>query len=162
MYGMGARSLAQQMGIELKEAKAFIEGYFDVYAGVRTFLDRTVAEARERGFVETLLGRRRWLPQLRGGGLERSIAERAAINTPIQGSAADLVKRAMLNVQNALPRHPGARLLLQVHDELLLECPESAAQSLTEMVRREMEGCYALDVPLLVSAGTGRTWYDVH
>ncbi|MFN8589191.1 MAG: DNA polymerase I [Candidatus Eisenbacteria bacterium] len=162
MYGMGSRSLAQQMGIELKEAKAFIEGYFEVYAGVRAFLDRTVAEARERGYVETLLGRRRWLPQLRGGGLERSMAERAAINTPIQGSAADLVKRAMLNVQNALARHPGARLLLQVHDELLLECPESAAQSVTEMVRREMEGCYALSVPLTVSAGTGRTWFDVH
>ncbi len=165
MYGMGARSLAQQMGIELKEAKEFIESYFSVYAGVRAFLDRTVEVARERGYVETLLGRRRWLPALRhGGGLERSMAERAAINTPIQGSAADLVKRAMLNVQNALRLGSRARLLLQVHDELLLECPEAEASFVTrEMVRREMEGCYALDVPLLtVSAGTGRTWFDVH
>ncbi|MCC6652971.1 MAG: DNA polymerase I [Candidatus Eisenbacteria bacterium] len=162
MYGMGARSLAQQMGIELKEAKEFIEGYFSVYSGVRTFLDRTVAEARERGYVETLLGRRRWLPQLRGGGLERSIAERAAINTPIQGSAADLVKLAMLRVQYALPRHAGARLLLQVHDELLLECRAGMAPEVAEMVRREMEGCYALSVPLTVSAGIGATWYDVH
>ncbi|MBI5171201.1 MAG: DNA polymerase I, partial [Candidatus Eisenbacteria bacterium] len=163
MYGMGARSLAQQMGIELKEAKEFIESYFSVYAGVRAFLDRTVEEARERGYVETLLGRRRWLPALRhGGGLERSMAERAAINTPIQGSAADLVKQAMLNVQNALRLGSRARLLLQVHDELLLECPEAEASFVTEMVRREMEGCYPLSVPLTVSAGTGATWFDVH
>lgn len=163
MYGMGPRSLAQQMGIELADAKEFIAGYFSVYAGVRRFLDRTLEEARERGFVQTLLGRRRYLPQLRGGGMERSIAERAAINTPIQGSAADLVKLAMLRVHAALVRRAsGARMLLQVHDELLLECPAGDANAIAALVRAEMEGCYPLAVPLTVSVGQGTTWFDAH
>ncbi len=163
MYGMGSRSLAQQMGIGLQEAKEFIEGYFTVYAGVRRFLDRTLEEARESGYVQTLLGRRRYLPALRStGGLERSMAERAAINTPIQGSAADLVKLAMLRVHQALARRTGTRLLLQVHDELVLECPEGDADRVSEWVRTEMEGCYALRVPLTVSVGRGLTWFEVH
>jgi DNA polymerase-1 len=163
MYGMGARSLAQQMGLELSEAKAFIEGYFAAYAGVRRFLDTTVEEARERGWVQTILGRRRYLPQLRsGGGMERSMAERAAINTPIQGSAADLVKLAMLRVQKNVTTRAKARLLLQVHDELLLECPAANAPEVAALVREQMEGCYHLDVPLTVSVGTGATWFDVH
>ena len=162
MYGMGSRSLAQQMGIPLEEAKAFIDGYFEEFAGVRAYLDRTVAEARERGYVETLLGRRRWLPALRSAqGLERSNAERAAINTPIQGSAADLVKLAMLRVQGSLARGT-ARLLLQVHDELVLECRSEAARGVSERVRREMEHCFTLRVPLTVSVGMGATWYDIH
>jgi len=163
LYGMGARSLAQQMGLELKEAKDFIDGYFTVYAGVRRYLDATLEEARSRGWVATLLGRRRYLPELRSSnGAERSFAERAAINTPIQGSAADLVKLAMLSVHRAIARHTGARLLLQVHDELLLECPEGEAGAVADLVRREMQGCYPLNVPLIVSIGTGRTWFDVH
>ncbi|HEV2105010.1 MAG TPA: DNA polymerase, partial [Candidatus Eisenbacteria bacterium] len=164
MYGMGARSLAQQMGLELAEARAFIDGYFTAYAGVRHFLDRTLAEARERGWVQTLLGRRRYLPQLRGDdGAARAFAERAAINTPLQGSAADLVKLAMLRVDAALRRDaPGARLLLQVHDELLVECPAADAAAVAERVRAEMEGAYTLAVPLTVSVGTGGTWFDVH
>ncbi|HXS81583.1 MAG TPA: DNA polymerase I [Methylomirabilota bacterium] len=163
LYGMGARSLAQQMGLELKDAKEFIDGYFSVYAGVRRFLDATLEEARSRGWVATLLGRRRYLPELRStNGAERSFAERAAINTPIQGSAADLVKLAMLSVHRALANRTGARLLLQVHDELLVECPQGEAEGVTELVRREMQGCYPLNVPLTVSVGTGRTWFDVH
>ncbi|MEQ1834794.1 MAG: DNA polymerase I [Candidatus Eisenbacteria bacterium] len=163
LYGMGARSLAQQMGLELKEAKAFIEGYFEVYAGVRRYLDATVVEARERGWVATILGRRRYLPELRSGnGMERAFAERAAINTPIQGSAADLVKLAMLSVHRALAKRPGARLLLQVHDELLVEAPRGDAELVAALVKREMEGCYPLSVPLTVSVGTGDTWFDVH
>jgi DNA polymerase-1 len=147
----------------MKEAKEFIDGYFTVYAGVRRYLDRTLEEARERGYVQTLLGRRRWLPQLRGGGMERSMAERAAINTPIQGSAADLVKLAMLRVHEKLARSgTGARLLLQVHDELLVECPAGAAARVAAIVKAEMEGCFPMSVPLTVSAGTGATWYDVH
>ena len=104
------------------------------------------------------------MPKLRsGGGLERSIAERAAINTPIQGSAADLVKLAMLRVHAALARRRGrARLLLQVHDELLLECPRAEAPAIAQLVREEMEGCYALRVTLTVSVGVGETWFDVH
>ena len=163
LYGMGARSLAQQMGLELEEARAFIDGYFSVYAGVRRHLDATLEEARERGWVATLLGRRRYLPELRSShGAARSFAERAAINTPIQGSAADLVKLAMLSVHRALSNRAGARLLLQVHDELLLECPSGDAEAVAALVRREMEGCYPLRVPLTVSVGVGHTWFDVH
>jgi DNA polymerase-1 len=164
MYGMGARSLSAQMGIGLPEAQDFIGHYFRVYERVREYLDQVVADARRRGFVETLLGRRRYLPQLSGGsGAERSFAERAAINTPIQGSAADLMKLAMIRVRGALKqRHPSARLLLQVHDELLLECPAGEASAVSERVRAEMEGCFALNVPLLVSVGRGHTWLDVH
>jgi DNA polymerase-1 len=164
MYGMGARSLAQQMGIALADAQEFISGYFRVYAGVRAYLDRTLEEARTRGWVATLLGRRRYLPQLaQGDSLQRSNAERAAINTPIQGSAADLVKLAMLRVDAELARAGrGARLLLQVHDELLVECPEPEADAVSQLVQREMEGCYPMSVPLTVSVGRGRSWFDVH
>jgi DNA polymerase-1 len=164
MYGMGSRSLAQQMGITLEEARAFIDDYFGAFAGVRRFLDRTVAEARERGWVETILKRRRYLPALRSdNGLERSNAERAAINTPIQGSAADLVKLAMIKVHQSLERgRSPARLLLQVHDELLLECPVGDADEVAAIVQREMESCYELKVPLTVSLGRGRSWFDVH
>jgi DNA polymerase I len=179
IYGMGPRSLAQQMGIPLAEAQEFIRGYFEVYAGVRAFLDQTLAVARERGYVETLLGRRRWLPALRSGnGLERSNAERAAINTPIQGSAADLVKRAMIDLHRP-PRgapwsrdprpgvlwgcDPSARLLLQVHDELVLECDAIRADAVAGKVRAVMEGVFPdLRVPLTVTVGTGATWLDVH
>jgi DNA polymerase-1 len=164
MYGMGARSLSQQMGIGLAEAQDFIQGYFRVYAGVREFLDRTVEEARRDGFVKTLLGRRRYLPELASGhGGARALAERAAINTPIQGSAADLMKLAMVRVHRALPRvAPSARLLLQVHDELLLECSAADGDAVGRTVKAEMEGCFPLRVPLRVSLGTGSTWFDVH
>jgi DNA polymerase-1 len=164
MYGMGARSLSAQMGISLEDAQEFIGHYFRVYARVREYLDQIVADARRRGYVETLLGRRRYLPELSSGsGAERSNAERAAINTPIQGSAADLMKLAMIRVRGALKRlHPSARLLLQVHDELLLECPAEEANAVAERVRAEMEGCYELAVPLAVTAGSGPSWFDVH
>ncbi|HET9326928.1 MAG TPA: DNA polymerase I, partial [Candidatus Eisenbacteria bacterium] len=164
MYGMGARSLAQQMGIPLAEAQAFIAEYFRVFGGVRAFLDRTMADARQQGWVATLLGRRRYLPGLDSAhGGERSATERAAINTPIQGSAADLMKLAMIRVAAALKAHiPSARLLLQVHDELLLECPMQDADLVSERVREEMEGCFPLRVPLVVTVGRGSTWFDVH
>jgi DNA polymerase-1 len=164
MYGMGARSLSQQMGLALPEAEEFIRQYFQVYARVREYLDATLEEARRRGWVQTLLARRRYLPALASThGGERSNAERAAINTPIQGSAADLMKLAMIRVQGALKRHrPSARLLLQVHDELLLECPAGEAEAVSELVRHEMEGCFPLRVPLQAGTGRGPTWFDVH
>jgi DNA polymerase-1 len=164
LYGMGARSLSQQMGIGLAEAQEFIAGYFRVYARVREFLDATVEEARRRGFVSTLLGRRLYLPELSStNGQRRSFAERVAINAPIQGSAADLMKLAMIRVHRALKqRMPSARLLLQVHDELLLESPAAEVEAVSELVRTEMVGCFPLEVPLEVSVGTGPTWFDVH
>ncbi len=164
MYGMGARSLAQQMGIGLPEAEDFIRHYFGVYARVREFLDDTLAGARRRGWVQTLLGRRRYLPDLASpNGARRSLAERAAVNTPIQGSAADLMKLAMVRVHAALKRQvPSARLLLQVHDELLLECPAADAEAAAALTRAEMRDCFPLRVPLEVSVGLGATWFDVH
>jgi DNA polymerase I len=164
MYGMGARSLSAQMGIGLEEAREFIAHYFRVYARVREYLDQIVADARRTGYVTTLLGRRRYLPELASGmGASRAFAERAAINTPIQGSAADLMKLAMIRVRASLKqRHPSARLLLQVHDELLLECPAEEASAVSEQVRAEMEGCFELSVPLQVTVGRGPTWFDVH
>ena len=164
MYGMGARSLSQQMGIGLPEAQAFIAGYFKAYARVREYLDHTVEETRARGYVQTLLGRRVYLPALSSGhGATRAAAERVAINAPIQGSAADLMKLAMIRVHRALKQQrPSARLLLQVHDELLLECPSVEVESVSQLVRTEMEGCYPMRVPLTVSLGCGSTWFDVH
>ena len=164
MYGMGARSLSTQMGIGFEEAQEFIGHYFRVYARVREYLDQIVADARRSGYVATLLGRRRYLPELASDhGATRALGERVAINTPIQGSAADLMKLAMIRVRSALKQlHPSARLLLQVHDELLLECPEEEANAVSERVRAEMEGCFALSVPLQVSVGRGPSWFDVH
>jgi DNA polymerase-1 len=164
MYGMGARSLAQQMGIGRAEAEDFIRHYFGVYGRVREFLDATLEEARRRGWVQTLLGRRRYLPELASAnGARRSLAERAAVNTPIQGSAADLMKLAMVRVDAALKRQrPSARLLLQVHDELLLECPAADAEAVAALSRAEMQDCFPLRVPLVVSVGYGASWFDVH
>ena len=164
MYGMGARSLSQQMGIALAEAQDFIAGYFKVYARVREYIDGTIEEARARGYVQTLLGRRLYLPELASGpGAARAAAERVAINAPIQGSAADLMKLAMIRVHGVLKqRRSSARLLLQVHDELLLETRSEEVDAVSELVRAEMEGCYALRVPLTVSLGRGASWFDVH
>ena len=164
IYGMGARSLSQQMGITLAEAQEFIKQYFEVYSGVRDFLDRSLAEARQRGYAITLFGRRRYLPGLTdGNGGVRSLAERVAVNTPIQGSAADLMKLAMIRVHAALKRfNPSAKLLLQVHDELLLEVPEHDAAAVEAVMRKEMEQCFPLRVPLEVTAGHGGTWLDAH
>jgi DNA polymerase-1 len=164
MYGMGARSLSQQMGIGLPEAQEFIRHYFQVFARVREFLDRSVEEARQRGYASTLFGRRRYLPDLASAnGAARSLAERVAVNTPIQGSAADLMKLAMVRVHAALKGSvPSARLLLQVHDELLLEAPRGDAEAAAQVMRGEMERCFPLRVPLEVSVGLGDTWLDVH
>ena len=164
MYGMGPRSLSQQMGLSLAEAQEFIRRYFQAFAGVRRFLDRTLEEGRRNGYVQTLLGRRRYLPGLSSAhGAERSFAERAAINAPIQGSAADLVKLAMIRARRALKiDHPTARLLLQVHDELLFEADAAEAEAVAARVKSEMESAYALEVPLLVSVGRGASWFDVH
>ena len=164
MYGMGARSLSQQMKIPLSEAQDFIRNYFRVFSGVREYIDRQIGEARHRGYVQTLFGRRRWLPALTtDAGAARALAERVAINAPIQGSAADLMKLAMIRVHRVLKRvAPSARLLLQVHDELLIEAPTEAADTVAERVLAEMEGCFPLRVPLEVSVGRGATWFDVH
>jgi DNA polymerase-1 len=162
IYGQGALALSRQLGITLEEAKAFIKHYFERFAGVRAWLDRTVDEARQRGFVETLFGRRRYIPELRDRNFSiRSFGERTATNSPLQGSAADLIKIAMIRIHAALKQAQlGAKMLLQVHDELVLEVPEAERSVAGALVKREMEGVADLAVPLVVSVGAGKNWID--
>ena len=162
IYGQGPHALARQLGIPFDEAKRFIAEYFERFAGVRTFLDRTVAGARERGYVETIFGRRRYIPELRDANYNvRAFGERTAGNSPLQGSAADLIKVAMVRLSATL-REQGrrARLLLQVHDELLLECPVEEAEAVAALVRGEMASAATLSVPLVVDVGIGDNWLD--
>jgi len=164
VYGMGSGRAARELGVPVAEAQAYIDGYFARYAGVRAFLDATVAGARERGYVTTVLGRRRYLPELGArDAAVRQFAERAATNTPIQGSAADVIKLAMLEVRRRLrAAGQGGRMLLQVHDELVLEAPAAAAPAIAEAVRTAMEGVFPLTVPLKVDVRTGNTWAEIH
>jgi DNA polymerase-1 len=162
IYGQGALALSRQLGITLEEAKAFIKRYFERFAGVRAWLDRTIDEARQRGFVETVFGRRRYIPELRDRNFSiRAFGERTATNSPLQGSAADLIKIAMIRIHAALQRTGmDAKMLLQVHDELVLEVTENEADDAGRLVKREMEGVAELRVPLLVSVGAGKNWID--
>ena len=166
IYGMGAYGLSQQLGIDQKQAKEFIERYFERYPGVRVWLDRTIEEAKRAGYVETLLGRRRYLPEI--ASTNRSVAqfaERMAINTPVQGTAADMIKQAMLAIDRELaaPKHRWrALMVLQIHDELLFEVPEGEADRLVAMVREKMEGVMKLAVPVKVDVGRGKNWAEAH
>ena len=161
LYGQGPFALAQQLGISRDEAKAFITAYFARFSGVRHFLDEQVANARERGYVETLLGRRRYIPELQSGNWNvRQFGERVAQNTPIQGTAADLLKRAMIDVDRALEASSwGARLLLTVHDELLFEVPDERVDEVRSAVVELMEGAFELAVPIAVDWRVGTDWY---
>ena len=164
IYGMGAQRLARELGIPLDRADTYIRNYFDRYAGVRAYLDRTLAEARTRGYVTTLLGRRRAMPELVSNDRRvAQAAERTAANTPIQGSAADLIKLAMVAIDRRI-RAEGleVRMLLQVHDELVFEVPEGQCETAAAVVRHEMENVCPLRVPLRVEVGSGRTWADAH
>ena len=164
LYGKSAFTLARDLGIERKQAEAFIAAYFSRYPAVRRFIDQTIEQARETGEVRTLLGRLRRLPDLRSKNFQlRAEAERQAMNTPVQGSAADLIKRAMIDLHAELSRRGlGSRLILQIHDELLLEVPEAEAEEARALVQRVMEGALALDVPLVADARLGRNWAEVH
>jgi DNA polymerase-1 len=164
MYGQGPVGLSRQIGITREAAKQFIAAYKAQFPGVTAFLDRTVKEATQSGYVTTLMKRRRYLPNLSSGeGRFRAEAERMAINTPIQGTAADLIKMAMLAVDRDLKaRHPKARLLLQVHDELVLEAPDDEAEAVAAVVRSAMENAVALSVPVVVDVGVGRDWAGIH
>jgi len=161
-YGLSAFGLSKQLGISTSEASGLMEEYFARFGGVRDYLRDVVAEARGTGFTETMLGRRRYLPDLNSDNRQRrEMAERMALNAPIQGSAADIIKVAMLRVEEAL-RGEGlrSRMLLQVHDELVLEVPASEKETVETLVRAEMGAAVELDVPLDVSVGWGRTWHD--
>jgi DNA polymerase-1 len=164
LYGKTAFSLAKDIGVSRKQAESFIEAYFARYPKVRGFIDDTIVKARETGHVRTLLGRLRRLPDLRAKNVPvRMEAERQAMNTPVQGSAADLIKRAMIDLDRELAaRGLGSRLILQIHDELLLEVPEAEADEARALVTRVMEGALKLDVPLVVDARIGKSWAEVH
>ncbi len=162
IYGQGPFALSKQLSIPQEEAKAFIAEYFRRFAGVRTFLDRQVEIARERGYVETLFGRRRYIPEVKDRNFNvRAFGERQAQNAPLQGSAADLIKIAMARLHGAL-RDGGfaARLLLQVHDELVLEATAGEVEPVVSLVKQHMEGAASLEVPLVVEIGVGDNWLD--
>jgi DNA polymerase-1 len=165
LYGMGAQRLSQETEVSLAEAEAFIEAYFSAFPNVRAFTEGIVAEARRRGYVETLFGRRRHVGRElddRDGRI-RGQAERAAVNTPIQGTAADLIKVAMVRIDRRLSDEGfRARMLLQVHDELVFEAPPDEVERLSEMVRVEMSGVADLKVPLVVDVGVGASWAEAH
>ncbi len=163
IYGQREFSLAQQLGVPQSEAKRFIEAYFEKYAGVRRFIDTTLGEARREGLVRTLFGRIRPLPDIHSKNFNlRSFAERTAVNTPLQGTAADLIKLAMIRIDAELrDRKLRSRMLLQVHDELLFEAPEDEVDKLRVLVRKEMEQAHPLKVPLLVDIGVGHNWRDL-
>jgi len=162
VYGISEFSLAEDIGVSRYEAKAYIDSYLDNYRGVRDYMKQVVADAREKGFTETIYGRKRYIPELKSSNFNvRSGAERIALNTPIQGSAADLIKLAMIRVDNALREHfPEAKLLLQVHDELIVECPEEIASQVAKQISREMQQVADLSVPLVAEAKWGKSWYD--
>jgi len=160
IYGQGAHALSRQLKIEHGEAKAFIETYFERFAGVRRWLDRAVSEAREKGYVETIFKRRRYIPEIHDRNFNtRAFGERLAQNSPIQGSAADLIKVAMIQIQAALAAGGlAANMLLQVHDELVFELPPDEETALRTLVDREMTTAVHLAVPLVVDIGSGENW----
>ena len=162
VYGISEFSLAEDIGVSRYEAKEYINQYLATYHGVRDYMKKVVADARESGYTKTLYGRKRYIPELKSSNFNvRQGAERIALNTPIQGTAADLIKLAMIRVEDALQKSfPEAELLLQVHDELIVECPEAIAPQVAELVSREMEQVASLAVPLTAEAKFGKSWYD--
>ena len=162
VYGISAFSLAQDIGVPVYEAKAYIETYFERFPGIRRYMDEVVANAKERGYVETLMHRRRALPELTASNFNtRSFGERVARNMPIQGTAADVIKLAMVRVDERLRRERlKARLILQVHDELIVECPEEEKETVARLLTEEMEGAVHLSVPLTAEAHWGRNWLE--
>lgn len=162
VYGISEFSLAEDIGVTRWEAKEYIDTYLERYHGVRDYMKSVVDNARKTGFTVTQYGRRRYIPELKATNFNiRQSAERMALNTPIQGTAADLIKMAMIRVHDALAKeYPEARLLLQVHDELIVECPEAIAEKVCELLSREMMGVEKLSVPLAAEAKFGKSWYD--
>ena len=164
VYGISAFSLSEDIHVSVAEAREYMEKYFEHYSGVRAYMDRVVEQGKADGYVSTLYGRRRWLPELASSNFNlRSFGERVALNMPIQGTAADIIKLAMIRVDGRL-RTEGlaARLVLQVHDELIVECPEAEGERVRALLAEEMEGVAHLSVPLAADAKIGRTWADCH
>ena len=164
IYGLSAFGLSRQLKISRKDAQDFIGQYFSLYSNVKDFMDNTVAKARECGYTLTMFNRRRYLPDLKSDNRQvRESAERIAINSPIQGSAADLIKVAMIRLSRNLKKiKSNSKMILQVHDELLFECPVQEKKEIESLVRKEMEGACTLSVPLVVDIGWGKNWNEAH
>lgn len=164
IYGQGATALAQIIRVPRKTAQEYIDQYFRTYAGVRQWLDQTIEEAHQSGYVTTLLGRKRWIPELSSRNvIERQAGERIAANTPIQGTAADLCKMAMLAIaRELLERGLKTRMLLQIHDELVFEAPQQEVEAASQLIRHHMQSVYTLAVPLKVNLGVGQSWAEAH
>ena len=164
VYGISPFSLSQDIGVTVAQAKEYMEKYFQHYSGVRSYMDGVVARARADGYVTTLFARRRWVPELKSSNFNtRSFGERVALNAPIQGTAADIIKVAMIRVRDRLLADGlKGRLVLQVHDELIVECPEEEAEAVRRLVKEEMEAVISLPVPLVADTAVGRSWADAH
>ncbi len=164
VYGISPFSLSQDIGVTVAQAKEYMEKYFQHYSGVRSYMDDVVARARADGYVTTLFARRRWVPELKSSNFNtRSFGERVALNAPIQGTAADIIKVAMIRVRDRLLADGlKGRLVLQVHDELIVECPEEEAEAVRRLVKEEMEAVISLPVPLVADTAVGRSWADAH
>jgi DNA polymerase I len=162
IYGIGPFALSAQLGTSVQQAKEFIENYFERFPDVRRYLDEQIEKARKLGYVETIAGRRRYIPEISSRNYNiRQFGERAATNAPVQGSAADIIKLAMIGIHRELMESGSrARMLLQVHDELVLEAPAAEADDTRALVQRLMEDAFPLDVPLEVVTGTGANWYE--
>jgi DNA polymerase-1 len=161
---MSAFGLAKQLNVSRSEAKLFIEAYFEQFPTVQTFMDETLIKAREQGFVETLMGHRMYVPDINSSnGMRKAYAERTAVNAPLQGSAADIIKVAMITLHKRLKEEaPESKMILQVHDELIVECPLNQTDTITQIIREEMERAAKLRVPLVVDIGTGPSWFEAH
>ncbi|MDQ6954337.1 MAG: DNA polymerase I [Mariprofundaceae bacterium] len=164
LYGMSAFGLAKQLNVSRSEAKLFIETYFEQFPTVQGFMNETLVKAREQGYVETLMGHRMYVPDINSSnGMRKSYAERTAINAPLQGSAADIIKIAMIALHQRLNNEaPDAKMILQVHDELIVECPHAKIEVVTQIMREEMEHAVSLNVPLIVDIGMGTSWFEAH
>jgi DNA polymerase-1 len=164
MYGMSAFGLAKQLGISRGEAQEYVDLYFDRYPGVKQYMDDIRVRASEKGYVETVFGRRLYLPEINARNAQRrQYAERSAINAPMQGTAADIIKRAMITVHGWLnEKQPGARMIMQVHDELVFEVESGKVDAVTKRVTELMNAAAELKVPLKVDVGTGANWDEAH
>ena len=164
IYGISAFGLSQRLGISRTEAKELIDGYFDTYKGVKTYMDGCVEKARKTGYVETIYGRKRYLPDINSNNQTvRGLAERNAINAPIQGSAADIIKAAMISIhQKIMDNGYKSRMIIQVHDELVFDVYTPELDAIKTLVKHCMENAISLSVPLEVEVGVGQNWLDAH
>jgi len=162
LYGQGPHGLAQTAGISYTRAKDFIDQYFIVHKDIQKFINKTIDQARERGYVETLFGRRRYLPEINSSVIQvKKGAERMAVNAPLQGTAADLIKAAMIEIHSLLKNNPDVKILLQVHDELVFEVEEKKIKKIVPEIKNIMENVLKLNVPIVVEASSGDNWGEM-